>query len=79
MAKLQDEGKLDRVKGRIRSTWGSVTDNDVESARGDIEELIGKIKERTGESIESIRKRIDEMFDEDEGDSEHGRRGGTHY
>jgi uncharacterized protein YjbJ (UPF0337 family) len=58
----QTEGKLDQVRGKIRATWGKLTDDDFEQARGNVEALIGKIKERTGESVESIRERINEMM-----------------
>jgi uncharacterized protein YjbJ (UPF0337 family) len=52
------DGKMDRVRGRIRSTWSTVTDDDIERARGNLEVLAGTIKERTGENIESIRDRL---------------------
>jgi uncharacterized protein YjbJ (UPF0337 family) len=51
-------GRMDRLRGRIRSTWSNVTDDDIERARGNLEVLAGTIKERTGENIDSIRSRL---------------------
>lgn len=49
------------MKGRIRSTWGAVTDDDVEQAQGNLEKLVGKIKEKTGETTDSIRDKLDQL------------------
>ena len=62
MDDLKNEGRFDRAKGRIRSVWGRVTDDDIERARGNVENLIGRIKERTGESAETIRAKLGELF-----------------
>jgi uncharacterized protein YjbJ (UPF0337 family) len=51
-------GRMDRLRGRIRSTWSNVSDDDIERARGNLEVLAGTIKERTGENIDSIRSRL---------------------
>jgi len=59
---LTDEGRFERAKGRIRSIWGKVTDDDIQTARGNLENLIGRIKERTGESAENVRAKLDELF-----------------
>jgi uncharacterized protein YjbJ (UPF0337 family) len=67
MADLKTEGRFDRVKGRARSIWGDLTDDDFDKARGDTENLIGRIKEKTGESTEDIRRKLGDIFD-DNGD-----------
>ena len=66
MADLRTEGKIDRIKGRARSIWGDLTDDDFDQARGDTENLIGRIKEKTGETTDEIRRKVNELFDEDE-------------
>lgn len=58
---LKLEGKLDQLKGRIKETWGNVTDDDFKRAEGKADRLIGIIKERTGESRDKIRRRLDDM------------------
>jgi len=66
MANLETEGKLDRFKGRIRSVWGEITDDDVDRAAGDRERLVGTIKEKTGEALESITEKLDKLFANDD-------------
>jgi uncharacterized protein YjbJ (UPF0337 family) len=65
MADLKTEGRFDRVKGKARSIWGDLTDDDFEKAQGDTENLIGRIKEKTGESTEDIRRKLGDIFDGD--------------
>ena len=60
------EGKLEQLKGKIRSTWGDLTDDDFEKVRGDMEQLIGRIKERSGESTDAIRDKLDKLMKEGE-------------
>ena len=66
MADLKTDGKFDRVKGRARAMWGDLTDDDFDKAKGNTENLIGRIKEKTGEATEDIRRKLDDLFAEDE-------------
>jgi uncharacterized protein YjbJ (UPF0337 family) len=56
--RLKGEGKLDQLRGRIRSIWGDLTDDDIKRSQGDVERLVGIIKEKTGESAETIREKL---------------------
>jgi uncharacterized protein YjbJ (UPF0337 family) len=53
------KGKWRQLKGEIKRRWGKVTDNDLTEAEGDMEKLVGKIQERTGERREAIEKWLD--------------------
>jgi uncharacterized protein YjbJ (UPF0337 family) len=64
--RMRFEGRWDRIKGRARQQWGQLTDGDFDKAQGNAENLIGRIKEKTGESIEAIRARIEEWTAEEE-------------
>lgn len=86
MADLKNGGTIDSAKGRIRSAWAELTDDDFQQAKGDVEELVGKIKEKTGESADEIRSTLSRLLEpsaeehghphEPDGD---GQVGGTHY
>ena len=52
------EGRWDQLKGKVKQTWGDVTDDDLKVAEGNYDELIGNIKERTGETREEIEDRL---------------------
>lgn len=58
--RLQDQGTWDRIKGKIRETWGDLTDDDMEQARGNFEQFAGRVKEKTGESAEEIQRKFRE-------------------
>lgn len=58
--KLKWEGRWDQLKGKVQQTWGDVTDDDLDVAEGNYDELIGRIKERTGESYEEIEDRLND-------------------
>jgi uncharacterized protein YjbJ (UPF0337 family) len=62
----QAEGTLQKARGKIRSTWGNVTDDDIDRAGGNWDVLVGTIKQKTGEAEESIRERIKDLQQEDE-------------
>lgn len=56
---LKWEGRWDQVKGMAKQRWGELTDDDLDVAEGNVEELIGKIKERTGKTREEIEAELD--------------------
>ena len=56
--KMKWEGRWDQLKGNARQMWGNLTDDDMDVAEGNYEELVGKIKQRTGESAEEIEARL---------------------
>ena len=58
--RLQDEGTWDRIKGKIRETWGDLTDDDMDQARGNFEQFAGRVKEKTGESAAEIQRKFRE-------------------
>ncbi len=58
-SKLKWEGRWDQLKGKAKQTWGDLTDDDVDVAEGEYDEMVGRIKERTGESREEIERRLD--------------------
>jgi uncharacterized protein YjbJ (UPF0337 family) len=48
------EGSWSELKGKVKSRWGKLTDDDLKGFRGDTEQLIGTIQRKTGEARESI-------------------------
>ena len=60
--RLQIEGKFDEIKGRVKEAWGVLTEDDVKEAEGQVDRLVGIIKQRTGETAETIEKKFDELL-----------------
>lgn len=48
------EGNWNEIKGKMRSKWGSLTDDDVTVFNGDVDQLMGTIQRKTGEARESV-------------------------
>ena len=55
--RLQFEGKWDQMKGRVRESWGALTDDDLDRTQGKWDQVVGLIKEKTGENAEEIERR----------------------
>jgi uncharacterized protein YjbJ (UPF0337 family) len=52
----QMKGKLEQLKGEMKRQWGKLTDDDIMESKGDMEKLMGKIRERSGDQREAIEK-----------------------
>jgi uncharacterized protein YjbJ (UPF0337 family) len=55
------EGRWNEIKGRIRSHWGQLTDDDLPQFHGEVDKLIGAIQRKTGEGREAIEKYLNEV------------------
>ncbi|HEV3113844.1 MAG TPA: CsbD family protein [Candidatus Binataceae bacterium] len=60
MDKDRMKGKWNQIKGDIKRKWGQITDDDLLQAEGDMDKVIGKIQERTGEQRDAIRQWIND-------------------
>lgn len=54
-------GNWTTIRGRVKEKWGQLTDDDLVLAEGNIDQLIGIVERRTGESRESIEHYLDQM------------------
>lgn len=57
------EGKWTEIKGRLRETYGTLTDDELEEARGNREQLEGKLQQRLGKSKDEAREALDSILD----------------
>jgi uncharacterized protein YjbJ (UPF0337 family) len=49
------KGQWRQIRGNVRSTFGKLTDDDMETINGDAETLMGRIQERYGYTKEQAR------------------------
>jgi uncharacterized protein YjbJ (UPF0337 family) len=54
------QGNWNEIKGKLRSKWGQLTNDDLQSAHGNIDQLVGLIQRKTGEARGSIEKFLEE-------------------
>jgi uncharacterized protein YjbJ (UPF0337 family) len=55
------KGKWEQLKGKVRSKWGKLTDDDVKRVGGKKDELIGRLRERYGYSKEEAEREVDDF------------------
>jgi len=48
------QGNWNEIKGKVRSKWGWLTDDDLTVFNGNVDQLVGTIQRKTGETRESI-------------------------
>jgi len=55
------QGQWNKLRGQVKERWGQLTDDDLQIHGGNIDQLVGKIQQRTGESRESIEKFLTDL------------------
>ncbi|MCA1685706.1 MAG: CsbD family protein [Planctomycetia bacterium] len=55
------QGQWNNLRGQVKSKWGQLTDDDLQIHGGNIDQLVGKIQQKTGEGRESIEKFLGDL------------------
>lgn len=55
------QGNWDQIKGKLHERWGDLTDDELQYAQGSVEQLVGTIQERTGETRAAIEDYLEEI------------------
>lgn len=53
------EGNWKQLKGKALENWGKLTDDELDEAAGNREQLIGKIQEKYGIAKDEAEKQVD--------------------
>ncbi len=48
------EGHWTEIKGKLKERWGALTDDDLQAFQGSIDQLVGTIQSKTGETRDNI-------------------------
>ena len=59
MNKLQMKGSWNEIKGKLKQSYGSLTDDDLVIAEGKDDELVGRLQKKLGKSKEEVRQMIE--------------------
>jgi uncharacterized protein YjbJ (UPF0337 family) len=62
MNTLEIKGDWNIAKGKLKQKWAALTDDDLQYADGQQDELIGQIQKCTGETRVAVEKAITELF-----------------
>jgi uncharacterized protein YjbJ (UPF0337 family) len=61
------QGRWTTVRGKLKEKWGQLTDDDLQFASGNVDQLVGTIQRRTGEARKKIETFLDEVMGEGSG------------
>jgi uncharacterized protein YjbJ (UPF0337 family) len=55
------QGQWNQVRGQLKKKWGQLTDDDLRFANGNLDQLIGRIQQKTGEARDAVEGFLDEV------------------
>jgi uncharacterized protein YjbJ (UPF0337 family) len=55
------QGQWNTLRGRVKEKWGQLTDDDLQIHGGNVDQLVGKIQQKTGEGREAVEKFLGEL------------------
>jgi len=55
------QGQWNSLRGRVKEKWGQLTDDDLTMQGGNVDQLVGRIQQRTGEGREAIERFLGEL------------------
>src|SRR5437763_11197876 len=55
------QGQWNTLRGKVKERWGQLTDDDLQIHGGNIDQLVGRIQQKTGEGRESIEKFLGDL------------------
>ena len=53
------QGNWNEIKGKLRSKWGQLTNDDVGNFNGNVDQLVGMSQRKTGEARQAIEQYLD--------------------
>jgi uncharacterized protein YjbJ (UPF0337 family) len=59
--KLNLKGNWNVVKGRLKQSYGELTDDDLAYSEGKDDELIGRIQKRLGNTVADVRHMLEKL------------------
>jgi uncharacterized protein YjbJ (UPF0337 family) len=61
MNKVQFKGSWNEIKGKLKQSFGNLTDDDLVFAEGKDDELIGRLQKKLGKTKDEIRQMIERL------------------
>jgi len=55
------QGQWNKLRGQVKERWGQLTDDDLQIQGGNVDQLVGRIQQRTGESRDAIEKYLTDL------------------
>ena len=64
MDKLSIKGNWNMLKGKLKQSYASLTDDDLKFEEGKEDELMGRLQKKTGQTKEQLKKWFNEQMEE---------------
>src|SRR5262245_6910778 len=55
------QGQWNQLKGQLKERWGQLTDDDLQIQGGNVDQLVGRIQQKTGEGREAIERFLSDL------------------
>jgi uncharacterized protein YjbJ (UPF0337 family) len=55
------QGQWNRLRGQVKEKWGQLTDDDLQIQGGNVDQLVGRIQQKTGEGREAIERFLNDL------------------
>src|SRR5215469_742478 len=55
------QGQWNQLRGRVKEKWGQLTDDDLTIQGGNVDQLVGRIQQKTGEGREAIERFLSDL------------------
>jgi uncharacterized protein YjbJ (UPF0337 family) len=55
------QGQWNKIRGQVKEKWGQLTDDDLQIQGGNVDQLVGRIQQKTGEGREAIERFLGEL------------------
>jgi len=55
------QGQWNQLRGRVKEKWGQLTDDDLQMQGGNVDQLVGRIQQKTGEGREAIERFLNDL------------------
>jgi uncharacterized protein YjbJ (UPF0337 family) len=60
-------GNWNQLRGKLKEKWGKLTDDDLRSFSGSVDQLVGRIQQKTGESRQVVEEFLEQLTEEGAG------------
>jgi len=55
------QGQWNTLRGQVKQKWGQLTDDDLQIHGGNVDQLVGRIQQKTGEGREAIERFLGDL------------------
>jgi uncharacterized protein YjbJ (UPF0337 family) len=56
------KGNWKQLKGKVRETWGKITDDEVNKMEGNYDQLVGKVQEKYGYKMDEAKGYVNDFL-----------------